>query len=60
MRNRPVVVFFLAIVLAGFGLSACGQKGPLVPPKAYSQYLGDDVRNVAPDSPHTLAATPIS
>ena len=33
MRMRPTFILMLCLALAG-GLSACGQKGPLVPPPA--------------------------
>ncbi|MEO7253692.1 MAG: lipoprotein [Casimicrobium sp.] len=34
MRTRTAAALVLAIVLLAVGLSGCGQKGPLVPPKA--------------------------
>jgi predicted small lipoprotein YifL len=34
MRFRSLTAFVAALVLIGFGLTGCGQKGPLVPPKA--------------------------
>ena len=34
MRFRSFATFIVALIVVGFGLSGCGQKGPLVPPKA--------------------------
>ena len=34
MRFRSFAVLVVALVVVGFGLSGCGQKGPLVLPKA--------------------------
>lgn len=34
MRFRSFAALIVALIVVGFGLSGCGQKGPLVPPKA--------------------------
>ena len=34
MRFRYFAALIVALIVVGFGLSGCGQKGPLVPPKA--------------------------
>ena len=34
MRFRSFAVLIVALIVVGSGLSGCGQKGPLVPPKA--------------------------
>ena len=34
MRFRSFATLIVASIVVGFGLSGCGQKGPLVPPKA--------------------------
>lgn len=34
MRFRSFASLIVALIVVGFGLSGCGQKGPLVPPKA--------------------------
>jgi predicted small lipoprotein YifL len=56
MRNRRFIVLVLAIGLTGFGLSACGQKGPLVPPKAQTVEL----YNNAPAASGSVAAASIA
>ena len=34
MRFRSFAALIVALIVVGFGLSGCGQKGSLVPPKA--------------------------
>ena len=34
MRFRPHILVLIALAFAVSGLAGCGQKGPLVPPKA--------------------------
>ena len=34
MPTRAIATFALVLALLAIGLSGCGQKGPLVPPKA--------------------------
>ena len=34
MRLRCFAALIVASIVVGFGLSGCGQKGPLVPPKS--------------------------
>ena len=34
MRFRSFTAVVVALIVVGSGLSGCGQKGPLVPPKA--------------------------
>ena len=43
MRTRPATTLVLAALLLAFGLSGCGQKGPLVPAKMAAHSTTDFV-----------------